>query len=233
MDMSDKNNKRTQVNDYITDRIKKLTEALYRVTDLYPDQEPLKWALRENSVYLYNNLMSITDMSDRKLRYNFKEVLSSLSQIINKLDLASLGGFISDINFEIIKKEYGSLKDFLENQQQFIFSQEELLIKPELPVFKEKEIKEYKGHKGQEILSDKKIIQKTSKERKQKIIDFLRENDKKTIKEIASIFEDISAKSIQRDLADLVKSGILLANGEKRWRVYYLNPNFNVIDKNL
>ncbi|MBU2109427.1 hypothetical protein KKB71_00490, partial [Patescibacteria group bacterium] len=105
--MSDKNNKRTQVNDYITNRIKKLTEALYRVTDLYPDQEPLKWALRENAVYLYNNLMSITDMSDRKLRYNFKEVLSSLSQIINKLDLASLGGFISDINFEIIKKEYG------------------------------------------------------------------------------------------------------------------------------
>ncbi|MBU2219076.1 hypothetical protein KKG15_01100 [Patescibacteria group bacterium] len=223
MDMSDKNNKRTQVNDYITNRIKKLTEALYRVTDLYPDQEPLKWALRENAVYLYNNLMSITDMSDRKLRYNFKEVLSSLSQIINKLDLASLGGFISDINFEIIKKEYGSLKDFLENQQQFIFSQEELLIKPELPILKEKEIKEYKGQK---ILSDK------TENRKQKIINSLKNNDKKTIKEISSIFEDISEKSIQRDLADLVKSGRLLANGEKRWRVYYLNPNFNVIDKN-
>ena len=221
--MSDKNNKRTQVNDYITNRIKKLTEALYRVTDLYPDQEPLKWALRENAVYLYNNLMSITDMSDRKLRYNFKEVLSSLSQIINKLDLASLGGFISDINFEIIKKEYGSLKDFLENQQQFIFSQEELLIKPELPILKEKEIKEYKGQK---ILSDK------TEDRKQKILNSLKENDKKTIKEISSIFEDISEKSIQRDLADLVKSGRLLANGEKRWRVYYLNPNFNVIDKN-
>ncbi|MBU2263575.1 hypothetical protein KJ750_02925 [Patescibacteria group bacterium] len=221
--MSDKNNKRTQVNDYITNRIKKLTEAVYRVTDLYPDQEPLKWALRENAVYLYNNLMSITDMSDRKLRYNFKEVLSSLSQIINKLDLASLGGFISDINFEIIKKEYGSLKDFLENQQQFIFSQEELLIKPELPILKEKETKEYKGQK---ILSDK------TEDRKQKIINSLKNNDKKTIKEISSIFEDISEKSIQRDLADLVKSGRLLANGEKRWRVYYLNPNFNVIDKN-
>lgn len=221
--MSDKNNKRTQVNDYITDRTKKLTEALYRVTDLYPDQEPLKWALRENAVYLYNNLMSITDMSDRKLRYNFKEVLSSISQIINKLDLASLGGFISDINFEIIKKEYGSLKDFLENQQQFIFSQEELLIKPELPirhsVSNERTLSvQYKGHKGQKILSDK------TEDRKQKIINSLKENDKKTIKEIASIFEDISEKSIQRDLADLVKSGILLANGEKRWRVYYLAP---------
>jgi len=227
MDMSDKNNKRTQVNDYITNRIKKLTEALYRVTDLYPDQEPLKWALRENAVYLYNNLMSITDMSDRKLRYNFKEVLSSLSQIINKLDLASLAGFISDINFEIIKKEYGSLKDFLENQQQFIFSQEELLIKPELPILKEKETK---GH----LMSNRTLSVQRDKteDRKQKILNSLKENDKKTIKEISSIFEDISEKSIQRDLADLVKSGRLLANGEKRWRVYYLNPNFNVIDKN-
>ena len=225
--MSDKNNKRTQVNDYITNRIKKLTEALYRVTDLYPDQEPLKWALRENAVYLYNNLMSITDMSDRKLRYNFKEVLSSLSQIINKLDLASLGGFISDINFEIIKKEYGSLKDFLENQQQFIFSQEELLIKPELPIGHKPSHLSISGEgKGQKVLSDK------TENRKQKIINSLKNNDKKTIKEISSIFEDISEKSIQRDLADLVKSGRLLANGEKRWRVYYLNPNFNVIDKN-
>ena len=225
--MSDKNNKRTQVNDYITNRIKKLTEAVYRVTDLYPDQEPLKWALRENAVYLYNNLMSITDMSDRKSRYNFKEILSSLCQIINKLDLASLGGFISDINFEIIKKEYGSLKDFLENQQQFILSQEELLIKPELPILKEKETK---GH----LMSNRTLSVQRDKteDRKQKILNSLKENDKKTIKEIASIFEDISEKSIQRDLADLVKSGHLLANGEKRWRVYYLNPNFNVIDKN-
>lgn len=219
--MSDKNNKRIQVNDYITDRIKKLTEALYRVTELYPDQEPLKWALRENAVYLYDNLMSISDMSDRKLRHNFKEILSSLSQIINKLDLASLGGFISDINFEIIKKEYGSLKDFIENQQQFIFSQEELLIKPELPVrhsvSNEKTLSVQ--HIGQKILSDK------TEDRKQKILNLLKNNDKKTIKEISSIFEDISEKSIQRDLADLVESGRLLANGERRWRVYYLPPH--------
>ncbi len=49
----------------ITDKIQRLTGALYRVTDLLSDKEPLKWALRDKAMVLYNNLMSIRFIKDK------------------------------------------------------------------------------------------------------------------------------------------------------------------------
>lgn len=209
----------------ITDKIKKLTEVLYRVTDLYSDKEPLKWLLRENAVLLYESLMS--DMSNSaygtdKINKNNKIII----KIIHLLEIASLGGFISDINFEILKKEYLSFKNLLEKAEQNLFSKAIMITQQsESAKSTENKKKNDKIYKGQKILSDKKTknkIHQESEERNQKIIDFLKENGKKTIREIASVFGDVSAKTVQRNLAELIKSGKLLFEGEKRWRVYFL-----------
>ncbi|MBU3926020.1 DeoR family transcriptional regulator [Patescibacteria group bacterium] len=240
--MSDKDNKRTQVHNYAMDRIKKLTEAVYRVSNLYPDQEPLKWTLRENAIQLYNRIMSIMDMSDRmsdrKIETDLREIISSFSQMVYKLELASLGGFISDINFEILKKEYIKLKDFIQAQKNIIISEsfmDNIMIGSSSPVLEFK--KETIGH----LVSNRTLnvqsggVQTGSVQtdkidnRKQKILNFLKNNGKKTIREISSIFEGISEKSVQRDLAELVRSGQLATEGEKRWRVYFLAQN--IIDK--
>ena len=37
---------------FVTDRIQKLTAALYRVTDLLSDKEPIKWTLRDKALNL-------------------------------------------------------------------------------------------------------------------------------------------------------------------------------------
>lgn len=235
--MSDKNIKKTQVYAYIIDRIKKLTEALYRVSDLYADQEPLKWLLRENAVNIYNKLVSVMEMSnsmsnsmsDRKQKDNLKEILFYFSQMVHKLDLASLGGFISDINFEILKKEYKKLKEFIEKERDLIIYYpipENLVFTSQLPVLDAQKEKESDNNKRTlSVQTDK------TEDRKQKILNFLKNNDKKTIKEVAAIFEGISEKSVQRDLAELVRSGYLETEGEKRWRVYFLFQN--IIDKRL
>ena len=49
--------------------------------------------------------------------------------------------------------------------------------------------------------------------------------EEKTMGEIAAIFSGgISEKAVQRDLFYLVKSGKLVAKGDKRWRKYGLAP---------
>jgi hypothetical protein len=188
-------------NKTITDKVKKLTEALYRVTDLYPDREPLKWALRETSLDIYTNTMSI--MSDRKSK-PLKDITNSMADIINNLELASLGGFISDINFGIIKREYGALKLLLEGKKEIILIEQAEQENP-TPVIK-KPIGHSNGHN----------------DRKQKILDLLRKEGKTTIKEIMLNFSGVSEKSVQRDLLEMVKLGELRAEGEKRWRTYCL-----------
>lgn len=60
------------------------------------------------------------------------------------------------------------------------------------------------------------------KDRREKIINIVREKGKVSIKDITDSFKDISEKTIQRELIALVATGILLKKGEKRWSVYEL-----------
>lgn len=192
----------------ITDRVKKLTEALYRVTDLYPDKEPLKWTLRELSLNIYTDTMSV--MSDRNFK-NFGGIIKNISNIINTLDLASLGGFISDINFGILKREYSSLKSMIDSQKELVLIEQKIEL--EQPRQKSATVSD-------RMSNIENVRYQTFSDRKKKIVDFIDTNGKKTIKEILPIFDNISEKSVQRDLLELVKSRKLITEGEKRWRAY-------------
>src|SRR3990167_1992107 len=81
-------------------RALKITEALYRTTDLFSDAEPLKWSLR-------NEALEILNMHPQ----NFVRFDGLIKNISLKLDLASSGTFISKTNFEVIKGAYNDLLD--------------------------------------------------------------------------------------------------------------------------
>lgn len=221
MDMSDKTIKNSEKSyDYIAERLQKLTAALYRVTDLFSDKEPLKWSLRDNAIELYSKLMSI-----RRNPNNFQDVIEYVNKIIKILEIASSGTIVSSMNFDILRKEYVNLMTAMESNKEIII--------PEISIG-QKIIGQIKTEKieapikpARQILLRKKperhILKSKglhSEERKRKIIDFLKQNGERTIKEISVIFTGISEKSVQRDLSDLIKTGQLISKGEKRWRTY-------------
>ena len=90
----------------LKERALKITEALYRTTDIMFDGEPLKWSLRNNAVEIIN-IVSSFDFGIQS-----KEV-DRLNKLINslflKLELASSGTYISKMNFEVLKREYSML----------------------------------------------------------------------------------------------------------------------------
>lgn len=241
MDTSNNGQNPQAIKDTITDKTRKLTAALYRVTELYPDKEPIKWALRNSAVCLYINLMSI--MSDRAVMSdrNYNNLLNSISEIIHTLELASVGGFVLDLNFEILKKEYIALNNLLRNGVFDFIYERKLLAGSEFEAIKEiiNEASKLKPAKpsprsrtsgrqkpdfgGNRRGAGRKIIKGASRsngEKKDIIMDFLAKKGRKTLKEIAVLFNGVSDKTVQRCLFDLVKSGDLKAEGEKRWRVY-------------
>ena len=60
-------------------------------------------------------------------------------------------------------------------------------------------------------------------ERQKAIIGHMKKADKKArLGNIHALFGDISSKTIQRDLFDLVSRNILRKEGEKRWTTYFL-----------
>ncbi len=59
-------------------------------------------------------------------------------------------------------------------------------------------------------------------ERQQKIVEYIQETSQAKISDFFNSFADISSKTIQRDLQDLVAKNILKKEGEKRWTIYSL-----------
>lgn len=197
--------------EYVMDRIKKLTNALYRVTELLSDKEPLKWTLRDKAINIYDNFL--------------KDKYIVLSDIIDMLDLFSPESSISNLNYDILKKEYKNLRSFIEENKKNIIPEQKLIIDfsiGQIPI----------GHIEEKEQKPKEKTIKTpvfpiSSFRKEKIIEFLGQGPK-TISEITPLFHEISEKSIQRDLFDLVKLGKVMAEGEKRWRKYKLLTNTTI-----
>lgn len=204
---------------YIMERTQKLTSALYRVTDLLPNNEPLKWILRNRAVNLYDNLVSFEFSKDKDGVLN--EIFNNLSQLIYLLELSFLGASIGSLNYNILKREYESLRSFIEGKKGEIVPEQKLLSDISIghnighcigPLSPKVKPLENLGNKGLTL------------DRKQKILDFLKNGGYKTISEISSIFNinEISEKTIQRDLSELVNIGKLSADGERRWRRYKL-----------
>lgn len=109
---------------YLTERIGKITNALYKVTDFLSDQEPLKWSLRGSSVSILINIVSLKDKDSQSKVASFVEIFESLNKVIHMLDLASMSGFIAGLNFEILKREYEKIGELIEDdkKEEILFS---------------------------------------------------------------------------------------------------------------
>lgn len=229
---------------YITDRIQKLTAALYRVTDLLSDKEPIKWTLRDKALNLYNDLVSVKNTKDKDGLLD--NSLKIFAQIIKSLELVSAGVCVSNLNFEILKREYLFLRDFIERKKADIVDDSKILLElfsldnksrvnlPENGQFADPFGKLASKHGLPEkrqlysaSVGTNPAVSATGRQeidpqsRKGKVLNFLKSGPAKSVNEIALIFKgETSEKSIQRDLLDLVKAGKISAIGDKRWRKY-------------
>ena len=220
---------------YITDKAQKITSALYRVTDLLSDKEPLKWTLRDKALGLHDNLVFVKNTKDKDRLLD--DSLKSFSQIIKSLELISSGVCISSLNFEILKREYSLLRDFIEGKKEDMANDPKILL--EVSSFNKKKQEINQLYPQKETFANNNLLSsfETSKtnsfsgtmksqeidpqSRKGKVLDLLKSGPAKSVNEIAVNFNgEASEKSIQRDLLDLVKTGKISAMGDKRWRKY-------------
>ena len=105
---------------YIQERTQKITEALYRVTDLFSDQEPIKWLLRKKGINIFNCLSFLGNNSSARRLKNIEIVPELIGSILCVLEVASAGAFISAVNFEVLRREYRALADFINNSKKDI-----------------------------------------------------------------------------------------------------------------
>jgi len=197
---------------YVYKKTEKLVSALYLLSSFISDKEPLKWKIREAGL----DLLSVNQ-------------ISLVSLILSYLEIAYMGGIISQMNYGILKYELENLLVPVEQIEKDKLKG--AIITPDFFVAN--------NSKGQNNMSDRPDRQIGGMSDKQKavrygnqggdksnrqtvIITLLKKGDELGIKDFTSGIKDCSEKTIQRELASLVSKGLIKKQGEKRWSKYSL-----------
>lgn len=233
---------------FVYKKTEKLATALYMVTNLFGDSEPMKWTLRTKVSNLLSFIIGFKDILESR-EYEFSnDVKTKVLEVVSLLEVASRSGLVSPMNFSILKEEFMNLVSSLaalrkEQQEGTHFSFPKTFFEVSQkghqntatpssdshgPFNTNSGTSQDKGHVNtvkdtmsfKEETPEGNAFKKTN--RQSIIINLLKKKKDLTIKDIAQVIRDCSEKTIQRELIALIDVGVLKKTGERRWSRYSL-----------
>lgn len=229
-------------------KIFELTLALYRVTDFFPSEEILKKQLRQKA----NDILGlIAEYSiNHQSRSEIYTILAKIKSIKSYLALAKHNKMVKAINVAVLEREYEFFEGFFERELEYFEEAiEDIVLKSSRHkkttaierdvIFHQKvsvengngngignvNVSNEHGHDHTHMIEPKKesiLPNAKFNERQVKMLDYLKGHEQAKISDLTGFFADLSSKTIQRDLNDLVIRGVIKKEGEKRWTVYSL-----------
>lgn len=166
----------------------KLTLALYRVSELLPKKEPLRFLMREKANQILADGLLV--FSEKAFHLAKAEQKNLKSQILK--NIAVLGGFfeiaraqkwLKEVNFLVLKREYANLEREVKNQ----------------------------GQTGVRPSSDPRL---TLTLRGKKILQVLREKKRVQVKDLKEIFPQVSKRTLRRDFEELLDMNLVERLGD-------------------
>lgn len=114
----------------VAKKSERLVTALYLVTDLMADTEPIKHGLRKNAVALLSSMNALAQLDVKDRVIEFKMSLKAVTEIISLLHVAVTTGIVSEMNGQLLMDGFRSLQLILEKKQP-IFTKEMLNVDDE------------------------------------------------------------------------------------------------------
>ncbi len=269
---------------FLFKKTERVVAALYVLTGLFSEVEPLRSGIRESCLLLIRHMLSFKERTTSHSKERLSESLMEMAHLSSLIDIAYVSDLLSPMNFSIFKKELETIRGIIEGKvrsgnavgvpnlfgEDFfgvpssIFPEskhEKSEINPSaiakaglsegaevLHSFSDFEkqrhldVKDiHKGHTAQDtgtshrksgevvhrrdiVMSNKDAqrgdVSQSKDERISKIISVLRVKSIAMIKDFSSVIEGCSEKTIQRLLIELVRSGVLKREGNRRWSRY-------------
>jgi hypothetical protein len=218
-------------------KTEKLVAAAYMVTNLFPENEPMKVSLRKKAGELLSFILNYKDIKGSALSDYVYTVKTQVLEIVSLLEVAMLGGLVSNMNFTVLKTEFMNLLEVLDAG---VAAQKESVESPissaffEVPADLAKQtstqssrimLPQAQGVSHESVKDDHKShgadeLKRTN--RQNVILSIIRKKKEVTIKDIAHVIKDCSEKTIQRELIAFMEAGVLKRIGERRWSKYSL-----------
>lgn len=223
---------------YIFKKTEKITAALYLVSGLLKDEEPIKWEIRDRGIDLLSSSFTASSSVPGDRNSIIQSLFTAALETLSLLNVAKISNLISEMNHKILVREIDSIVYMLRDRMAesaekagYVLS-ESFFKTPDLfstgfrQAGKNKssvtlagglEIPGFKAYsKGHSIQPDKKV------KRQDQILSVLRGHSNLTIKDFSKVITDCSEKTIQRELLELVEKGVVKKEGERRWSRYSL-----------
>lgn len=186
------------------DYLYKLTLAVYRVTDCFPEKEPLRYAIREAAGKIY--AAGIAGCASSALQQNILLLKGYFA-------LAKAQNWVAEENFLVLEKEYEQLLSTTREENN-VRGQTSSKTKAKTTTLGAKEL----GRKGR-----KRSIAYSPEERKQKLINLIHQEERITLKDIMERFPGVHKRTLIRDLERLQKEDIIKKEGNGRRTFYFPN----------
>jgi hypothetical protein len=195
-------------------KAQKLAGATYLISDFLNDSDPVKWRLREQSLIVMTLINPI----------NLESSLGGINRMISYLDIVLASSQVSTMNLSILKQEYQALGQLLLKEKSKTILEQLPDSTPRLELEKEK-VAPIESKRQIESENARLVIVPTSQKdntRRSQILSFIKNRGESSIKDISKAVPHVSSKTVQRELSDLVKSGLLQREGDRRWSRYRL-----------
>ncbi len=234
---------------FVFKKTEKLASAVYLVTSLMSENEPMKWTLRKKVSDLLSFNINYKDTGYSNQLDFSNSVKTRVLEIVSFLEVSFRGGLVSEMNFSVLKQEFSNLLQAFETSRATpgntsltkIFgetapvrpvNQIETISAPKpQTTFREETHQAHThtfipAHHAAAEIKDRAIVLKDDEKRSQRqttILNLIRKKKEVSINDIALVIKDCSEKTIQRELNSFIAAGVLKRAGVRRWSKYSLN----------
>ena len=186
------------------ERVAAAAQAVWRVSE--PDwfDPSLREEIRRSAASAIGAVGALSAGAPSREAYGIDTALGAIAATEELIRFARDRSLVSDENAERILQGYRSVREDVSA----------LRASADGPVLGEQALR---GAEASESAMDSNLLNG----RQGRIIAFVRENGQARLSDLAGIFdEEVSEKTLQRDLVHLVGSGILRRRGDNRWTTY-------------
>lgn len=216
---------------FVYKKTEKLATALYMVTNLFSEVEPIKWSLRKKVADLLSFIVGYKNVLPNQYIEFTGDIKTRVLEIVSLLEISYRSGLVSPMNFSILKEEFSRLLNAMDGMQSnYSESYHEKLKESFFSVSSQgltysnnqnrTRVEQVQSNNIKDSNIENNVFKKNN--RQNIIINLLKKKKDLTIKDIALTIKDCSEKTIQRELISLINMGTIKKTGERRWSRYSL-----------
>ena len=220
---------------YVFKKTEKITSALYLVSSLLKDEEPMKWELRDKGMDLLGSSFTASSSLPGDKNAVVQSIFTAALETMSLLNVCLMSHLISEMNHRVLVREIDQVVILLKDRLTANIENAGYVLSEQF--FKTPDLFSSGFGKGQDEgakryeLRDKNqpntskgqvATQQKKSQRQEQIVNILKGQSNLTIKDFSKVIKDCSEKTIQRELIELVDKGVIKKEGERRWSKYSL-----------